>query len=94
MSKPHFNGPEYQEEFDFDRLSNQHNRIKLLMLDGMWRTIGQISLATSDPESSVSAQLRHLRKERFGSYTVERRSTGDRSRGLFEYRVLKSGEGG
>lgn len=81
-------GPTYRRAHDAARLSDQHNRIKALMLDGGWRTIRAISAATGDPEASVSAQLRHLRKSRFGGFTVERRPSGDRSRGLFEYRVL------
>ena len=83
----HFNGPEYDPARDRERLTSQHIRIRDLMLDGRWRTIRQIAQATGDKsESSVSAQLRHLRKPRFGSYTVERRHLGD---GLYEYRVLR-----
>lgn len=55
------------------------------MSDGVWRTLDQISEVTGDPPASVSAQLRHLRKPRFGAYLVEKRYV---SRGLFEYRVL------
>lgn len=87
-----FNGPEYDPKFDETRLSRQHERIKTLMLDGTWRTISGISKVTGDPEASVSAQLRHLRKIRFGSYQVERRPRGDRVGGLFEYRVTPGDE--
>ena len=82
-----FDGPEYRKAHDAERLSAQHARIRDLMLDGCWRSIREIARVTGDPEASVSAQLRHLRKERFGGYTVERRARGDRSTGLFEYRV-------
>ncbi len=85
---PFFNGAEYKTKADHKRLSNQHFRIKALMLDHKWRTLQQISDATGDPVASVSAQLRHLRKKRFGEFRVERRSTGNRNTGLFEYRVL------
>ncbi len=85
----HFNGPEYKTEGDHKRLSSQHERIKSLMRDGQWRTLSEIETHTGDPASSVSAQLRHLRKERFGSWTVERRSRGQRITGLFEYRIFK-----
>jgi len=84
---PDFDGPEYRPE-DHGRLSKQHDRIKDLMLDGEWRTLEEIAQATGDPASSVSAQLRHLRKPRFGGYTVERRARGQRDHGLFEYRVM------
>jgi len=86
---PHFNGPEYKTENDHIRLSNQHDRIKNLMLDGEWRTLQEIADLTHDPVSSVSAQLRHLRKIRFGSYNVERQPRKNRNNGLFEYRLLK-----
>jgi len=57
------------------------------MSDGDWRTLSEIGEATGDPVASVSAQLRHLRKRRFGAYIVDKRSRGDRALGLFEYRV-------
>lgn len=79
-----FDGPAYQPELDFERLNNQHERIKALMLDGRWRTLGQIAAVVNAPESSVSAQLRHLRKPRFGGYTVERQRVDG---GLYAYRM-------
>ncbi|KKL56177.1 hypothetical protein LCGC14_2247980, partial [marine sediment metagenome] len=36
-------------------------------------TLCEIEDLTGDPPASISAQLRHLRKERFGAHTVERR---------------------
>lgn len=72
---------------DQPRLSNQLERIKKLMLDGAWRALPEIALATGDPEASISAQLRHLRKTRFGSYVVEKRRRGHITSGWFEYRV-------
>jgi len=83
-----FNGSDYEHEIDSPRLSQQHLRVKALMLDGAWRTLNEISASTGDPQASVSAQLRHLRKPRFGGYVVEKRRTGDRHHGLFEYRVV------
>jgi hypothetical protein len=93
-SKPHFNGPAYVPALDQRRLTNQIARIRDLMLDGRWRTLREIARATRDPEASVSAQLRHLRKERFGSYLVERRARSSRRIiGLFEYRVVRGTPG-
>jgi hypothetical protein len=54
------------------------------MLCGDWKSLRQLESETGDPQSSISAQLRHLRKERFGSYLVEKRYVGN---GLFEYRI-------
>jgi hypothetical protein len=86
--EPHFNGPDYDPEFDHSRLSTQIERVKSFMMDGAWRTLGEISDGTGDPHASVSAQLRHLRKERFGSYVIEKQYRGEREMGLWEYRLL------
>lgn len=80
-----FNGPDYVPERDNERLTGQIKRVKELMADAQWRTLQQIADATGDPPASVSAQLRHLRKRRFGSHTVEKEYLGD---GLYEYRLL------
>jgi hypothetical protein len=85
-------GPAYDENLDGDRLRKQHNAVKNLMLDGKWRTLREISQALDYPESSISAQLRHLRKVRFGCYTVlkqRRYLMGERSAGTWEYKVLE-----
>jgi hypothetical protein len=88
LASPHFNGPAYEPEYDHARLTGQLLRIWTTMKDRRWRTLHEIALATGDPESSISAQLRHLRKPRFGSHTVERRARGDRAAGLHEYRLI------
>jgi len=85
----HFDGPEYLTNQDHKRLTNQLGRVRALMLDSKWRTLQEIADFTGDPVASVSAQLRHLRKERFGSWRVERRARGNRDQGLYEYRLLK-----
>lgn len=93
VTSPHFNGPEYVPKHDHARLTRQIDRVRECMVDGSWRTLSEISDKTGDPHASVSAQLRHLRKKRFGSWTVERRARGDRVRGLFEYRLLAGSPG-
>lgn len=80
-----FNGPDYVPERDHARLSGQVKRVFDLMKDGVWRTLEEIEARTGDPSPSISAQLRHLRKQRFGSHTVEREYLGD---GLYRYRLL------
>jgi len=82
-----FNGSDYVAEFDQARLTGQLKRVYELMIDGRWRTLSEISSITCDPEASVSAQLRHLRKPRFGSHLVYKQNRGDRERGLFEYQL-------
>ncbi|MFW6103130.1 MAG: hypothetical protein ACOC7M_02410 [Chloroflexota bacterium] len=83
-----FDGPAYVPEHDQVRLTGQIRRIFRLMKDGQWRTLNEISGATGDPHASVSAQLRHLRKSRFGSHTVERRRRNSPKEGLYEYRLI------
>lgn len=84
-----FDGTTYDPAFDKDRLQRQIGRIYSCMIDGKWRTFSEIQKITQDPEASISAQLRNLRKERFGAYVINRRPRGDRSDGLYEYQVLK-----
>lgn len=86
--KLRFDGPAYDPTFDQARLTGQIERIWNLMRDREWRSLHEIAQQTGDPESSVSAQLRHLRKPRFGGHTVERRARGDRAAGLWEYRLI------
>ena len=40
---------------------------------------------TGDPESSISAQLRHMKKERFGGHAIEKGYLGN---GLYTYRLI------
>ncbi len=83
-----FAGATYDPKEDEDRLSAQILRVYDAMKDGDWRTLAEIHDATGDPPASISAQLRHLRKPRFGAYLVEKRPRGLRATGLYEYRVL------
>lgn len=84
----HFDGPEYIPSLDIRRLTGQIERVYCLMYDQKWRTLDEIATATGDPQSSVSAQLRHLRKEKFGSHTINKRRVGNRASGLFEYQMI------
>jgi hypothetical protein len=85
-------GPDYDEKLDGERLSKQNDRIRDYMLArDCYRSLSEIARALEYPESSVSAQLRHLRKEEFGGYAViKRRRAG--SPGTWEYRVVRPGE--
>jgi hypothetical protein len=85
---PRFDGVVYDPAFDDDRLRKQLGRVWACMRDGRWRTLAEIEAVTGDPQASISAQLRHLRKPRFGEYTIDKRPRGDRAQGLFEYRLL------
>jgi hypothetical protein len=83
--KPDFDGADYQSGRDKDRLTGQIKRVHAAMVDGRWHTLSQIADLTGDPEASVSAQLRHLRKPKFGAYSIEKRHLGS---GLYEYRMV------
>jgi hypothetical protein len=83
-----FDGAEYSPAADDVRLSGQILRVFRLMSDSRWRTLEEIARSTGDPHASISAQLRHLRKKRFGAHTVNRRARGDRQHGLYEYQLI------
>lgn len=38
-----------------------------------WLTLDELAMLTHYPPASISAQLRHLRKQEFGGYEVEKR---------------------
>ena len=86
---PDFDGSDYESDKDHARLSGQIKRVFDLIQDGQWRTLDEIAKVTGDPHASVSAQLRHLRKDKFGAYDVVKRPRGNRESGLFEYRLIK-----
>lgn len=83
-----FDGETFESGVDGGRLLRQIDAIRTLMVDGEWRTLEEISERTGAPAASVSAQLRNLRKLKFGGYTVERRTRGDRATGLYEYKLV------
>jgi hypothetical protein len=59
------------------------------MKAGTWLTLHEISVGTGDPEASVSARLRDLRKTKFGGHEVERQNLGG---GRWVYRLVLPGE--
>ena len=75
-----FDGPDPKR--DAPRLSAQYKRIFDLMSDGIPRTLSEIQGETGDPEASISAQLRHMRKRRFGAHQISKTYLG---RGLYSY---------
>ena len=89
-----FNGPDYDPALDKARLTGQILRVYEVMQDQNWRSLREIANITGDPEASISAQLRHLRKVKFGEQEVNRRRRGERSQGLFEYQLIPNPEQG
>ena len=79
------NGSDYNYDEDNQRLSNQYWDLYNLMRDGKRRTLNRIAIITGHPPASISAQLRHMRKVRFGSNTVNKHHLG---KGLYEYELI------
>lgn len=82
-----FDGPCYNRELDCARLTGQLLRVYNHMKNGKWQTLDEIADATGDPAASISAQLRHLRKSKFGSHQVDKRRRGEPGNGLWEYKL-------
>lgn len=87
MTNQRFDGVDIIPERDEKRLTLQYLDIFNLMKDGQHRTLKQIHALTSHPESSISAQLRNLRKPRFGSHTINRQYLGN---GLYSYQLIEN----
>lgn len=84
QSELDFDGADYIPARDRKRLTGQIQAIYSLIKDGKYRTLSEISRTTGAPEASVSAQLRNLRKARFGAHEIGRRHI---TSGLYEYNM-------
>ena len=80
-------GITYIRDRDLTRLNAQALRVYRAMEDGAWRSLEEIYIITGDPQASISARIRDLRKPEFtqGKFTTERRHVKD---GLYEYRMV------
>jgi hypothetical protein len=94
-------GSEFDQQIDGERLQTQLEVIAEVMLAafnrGEWLSLAEIEERTGYPSASISAQLRHLRKKKFGGHKVEkrRRSHHDGGRGgTYEYMVCPNPIGG
>jgi hypothetical protein len=85
-----FNGSDYVPERDNVRLSGHTALIFDFMKSGEWYKLKEISAKTGTPEASVSAILRHFRKERFGGHTVNKLHHGY---GLYSYQLIVKKDG-
>jgi hypothetical protein len=79
-----FDGDDYLPKRDDVRLTGQLLRVWNAVCDQKWYSLKEIAEKTGDPEASISAQLRHLRKPRFGAHLVERLHI---TRGFYKYRL-------
>jgi hypothetical protein len=90
-------------EYDARRLRSQREIIRDVMLSAAecetWLTLGELRALTRYGEASISAQLRHLRKEENGGYDVikrhregaspERPGSDGRGECVWEYRMTR-----
>ena len=74
---------------DFPRLNRQLRAVYDLMRDGYWRGLKEIAFQIDEPEASISARLRDLRKPKWGGFTVERMNRGG---GFWMYRLSPKSE--
>ena len=77
---PEFDGAAYEPKLDWRRLV-EILRVYDCMKDGQWRAFSDIEGATGDPQASISAQLRNLRKPKFGGHQVEKKRIGLKTQG-------------
>ncbi len=83
---PAFDGDTYDPDQDHQRLGKQALRVFHVMRSGRWLALHELESLTGDPTTSISAQMRHFRKKRFGEHTIEKRRR--HGGGLYEYRLL------
>lgn len=83
-------GAFYNPSLDEQRLTTQMERVRRELSDGRWHTAQHIADRTHAPLTSVSAQIRNLRKPENGGYHIETKRDGDT--GLFLYRMVRGGE--
>ena len=82
-------GKTFNPATDLHRLNAQAHRVYEFMWARDWVTLAEIARVTGDPEASISARLRDLRKPKFGAFIVDRRR---RTQGTWEYKLTSGGE--
>jgi hypothetical protein len=92
VATPNTFGPDFDIQQDGNRLMSQMDTIASLMYSArdaaQWLTLYAIEEKTGYPSASISAQLRHLRKAKFGAHEVlKRRRKGHV--GTWEYMVTR-----
>lgn len=86
-----FDGVDVKPVFDRDRLSGQLLDVFDFMSDQEWHTLRDIEEGTCHGQASISAQLRNLRKARYGGHVIERRRSQFKESGLYYYRLNNGG---
>lgn len=86
-----FEGSDFDQELDGERLTTQISIIFDFMKNQEFRTLREISLNTGAPEASASAQLRNLKKPKNGGHTINKRRRLDENgvrNGPWEYQCI------
>lgn len=87
---PDFDGKTFNREHDKSRLATQLLAVKMVMLDGVWRSPKEIAKAAEIGHGAgITARIRDLRKTKFGGYVIQVRRRHPVNSGIFEYRLLK-----
>lgn len=68
------------------KLTGDLRRVYAIMQDGKTHLVSDIAKILNLPECSVSAQIRHLRKQKYGGYNVVRKSL---TKGVSIYQLIK-----
>lgn len=77
-------GETFEVGRDGKRLNDQLLRVFKAMRDGDWHTLYELHELTGDPEQSISARLRDLRKPKILGAVVDREHVAN---GVFRYRL-------
>lgn len=84
---PRFDGSDFDPALDQARLTKQIGRVYAALESGRWLTLRELAGITGDGEASISAQTRHLKRQRFGAHDIQKRRRGDPARGCWEYHL-------
>jgi hypothetical protein len=79
-----FDGSTYDAARDQVRLSGQLQNVQQVLSDHRWHTLSEIAQRIGGSEAGISARIRDLRKERWGSHKIDRQHI---SQGLWKYRL-------
>lgn len=78
-------GETFNHKRDVKRLNAQAQRVWNVMADGRWYSLREIAAKCGDPEASISARIRDLRKPTLGGFRVDRTCV---RKGLWRYKLM------
>ena len=84
-----FDGDDYDSTRDKERLTKQRDKIRMYMEGRDYLTVQEVAEFFNYPENSVSAQMRNLRKKKFGGRIVDREYFGN---GLYKFKLMPEEE--